>query len=123
VPRSATSTCGPRCRSSVWPIAWITYPRQLSGGQEQRGRHRPGDRRRPAHPGADEPTGDLDAKSAEEILDLLNRLNKEFHKTIVMVTHDPRAAAHAHRLLHLDKGVLSSETRSRPSARGSPGRP
>ena len=59
---------------------------------------------------ADEPTGDLDAKSAEEILDLLNRLNREFHKTIVMVTHDPRAAAHAHRLLHLDKGVLSPET-------------
>ena len=56
---------------------------------------------------ADEPTGDLDAKSAEEILDLLDRLNTEFQKTIVMVTHDPRAAARAHRLVHLDKGSLS----------------
>ena len=58
---------------------------------------------------ADEPTGDLDARSAGEILDLLNRLNTEHHKTIVMVTHDPRAAARAHRMLHLDKGVLSVE--------------
>jgi putative ABC transport system ATP-binding protein len=56
---------------------------------------------------ADEPTGDLDAKSAEEILDLLKRLNEEFSKTIVMVTHDPRAASHAHSMFHLDKGVLS----------------
>ena len=88
------------------------YPRQLSGGQEQRVAIARAIVADPLILVADEPTGDLDAKSAEEILDLLNRLNKEFHKTIVMVTHDPRAAAHAHRLLHLDKGVLSSETRS-----------
>ena len=57
---------------------------------------------------ADEPTGDLDAKSAEEILDLLETLNREFKKTIVMVTHDPRAAERAHTQRHLDKGVLRS---------------
>ena len=55
---------------------------------------------------ADEPTGDLDAKSASEILDLLCELRESLHKTILMVTHDPRAAARAHRILHLDKGVL-----------------
>ena len=55
---------------------------------------------------ADEPTGDLDAKSAHEILDLLVTLNREFHKTIVMVTHDPRAAERAHSRRHLEKGVL-----------------
>ena len=86
------------------------YPRQLSGGQEQRVAIARAIVADPLILVADEPTGDLDAKSAEEILDLLNRLNKEFHKTIVMVTHDPRAAARSHRLLHLDKGVLSSET-------------
>jgi len=86
------------------------YPRQLSGGQEQRvaiARAIVTDRLILV---ADEPIGDLDAKSAEEILVLLNRLNDEYHKTIVMVTHDPRAAARAHRQLHLDKGVLSPET-------------
>ena len=57
---------------------------------------------------ADEPTGDLDRKSAAEILQLLERLNREFHKTIVMVTHDPHAAERAHRVLHLEKGVLSN---------------
>jgi len=86
------------------------YPRQLSGGQEQRVAIARAIVADPLILVADEPTGDLDAKSAEEILDLLNRLNREFHKTIVMVTHDPRAAARAHRLLHLDKGVLSPET-------------
>ena len=55
---------------------------------------------------ADEPTGDLDAKSAAEILNLMNRLNTEFGKTIVMVTHDPNAAARAKRTLHLEKGLL-----------------
>ena len=58
---------------------------------------------------ADEPTGDLDAKSAEEILTLLNRLNAEYKKTIVMVTHDPKAAGRAHRMIHLDKGVLHAD--------------
>ncbi len=88
------------------------YPRQLSGGQEQRVAIARAIVADPLILVADEPTGDLDAKSAEEILDLLNRLNREYSKTIVMVTHDPRAAAHAHRQLHLDKGVLSAETRA-----------
>jgi putative ABC transport system ATP-binding protein len=82
------------------------YPRQLSGGQEQRvaiARAIVGD---PSVLVADEPTGDLDAKSAEEILALLETLNRDFHKTIVMVTHDPRAAERAHVQRHLDKGVL-----------------
>ena len=56
---------------------------------------------------ADEPTGDLDAKSAEEILDLMETLNRDFRKTIVMVTHDPRAADRAHVQRHLEKGVLT----------------
>ncbi len=85
------------------------YPRQLSGGQEQRVAIARAIVTDPLILVADEPTGDLDAKSAEEILDLLNRLNGEFHKTIVMVTHDPRAASRAHKLLHLDKGVLSRD--------------
>lgn len=86
------------------------YPRQLSGGQEQRVAIARAIVSDPVILVADEPTGDLDAKSAEEILMLLKRLNVEFHKTIVMVTHDPKAAAWAHRLLHLDKGVLHAET-------------
>ena len=57
---------------------------------------------------ADEPTGDLDAKSAEEILALMETLNRDFKKTIVMVTHDPRAAPSAHTQQHLEKGVLAS---------------
>jgi putative ABC transport system ATP-binding protein len=83
------------------------YPRQLSGGQEQRvaiARALVSD---PEVLLADEPTGDLDRKSAEEILQLIERLNREFKKTIVMVTHDPHAAERAHRMVHLDKGVLS----------------
>ena len=58
---------------------------------------------------ADEPTGDLDARNAEEILELMGRLNEEFDKTIVMVTHDPKAALHARRILHLEKGLLVEE--------------
>jgi putative ABC transport system ATP-binding protein len=83
------------------------YPRQLSGGQEQRVAIARAVVADPRILVADEPTGDLDARSAEEILDLLNRLNLEYRKTIVMVTHDPRAAARAHAMVHLDKGVLS----------------
>ena len=82
------------------------YPRQLSGGQEQRvaiARAIVGD---PKLLVADEPTGDLDAKSAEEILTLMEALNRDFKKTIVMVTHDPRASQRAHAQKHLDKGVL-----------------
>ncbi len=83
------------------------YPRQLSGGQEQRVAIARAIVTDPTLLVADEPTGDLDAKSAEEILDLLKRLNVEFRKTIIMVTHDPRAAGHAHSVIHLDKGLLS----------------
>ena len=82
------------------------YPRQLSGGQEQRVSIARAIATDPSLLVADEPTGDLDAKSAGEILDLLQRLNDEFDKTIVMVTHDPNAAARARQLLHLEKGVL-----------------
>lgn len=83
------------------------YPRQLSGGQEQRVAIARAIVTDPTLLVADEPTGDLDSKSAEEILDLIKRLNEEFHKTIIMVTHDPRAAGHAHTQLHLEKGLLS----------------
>jgi putative ABC transport system ATP-binding protein len=84
------------------------YPRQLSGGQEQRvaiARAIVGD---PKVLVADEPTGDLDARSAGEILDLVTTLNRDFKKTIVMVTHDPRASQRAHVQRHLDKGVLTA---------------
>jgi putative ABC transport system ATP-binding protein len=84
------------------------YPRQLSGGQEQRVAIARAIVADPAILVADEPTGDLDAKSADEILELLRRLSGEFQKTIVMVTHDPKAAAVARRMVHLDKGVLSA---------------
>lgn len=82
------------------------YPRQLSGGQEQRVAIARAIVTDPHILVADEPTGDLDAKSAEEILDLMETLNREFGKTIVMVTHDPRAASRAHSQRHLEKGVL-----------------
>ena len=84
------------------------YPRQLSGGQEQRVGIARAIVTDPTLLLADEPTGDLDRKSAEEILQLLERLNREFQKTIVMVTHDPHAAERAGRMVHLDKGVLSA---------------
>jgi len=82
------------------------YPRQLSGGQEQRVAIARALATDPTILVADEPTGDLDRKSAEEVLTLLERLNKEFQKTIVMVTHDPHAAERAHIVRHLDKGEL-----------------
>ena len=82
------------------------FPRQLSGGQEQRVAIARAIVTDPTLILADEPTGDLDAKSAEEILFLLERLNKEFRKTIILVTHDPRAANKARVIRHLDKGVL-----------------
>ena len=82
------------------------YPRQLSGGQEQRVSIARAIAADPTLLVADEPTGDLDAKSAAEILDLMERLNREFQKTIVMVTHDPNAAERAKQVLHLNKGVL-----------------
>jgi len=82
------------------------FPRQLSGGQEQRVGIARGIVTDPYLLVADEPTGDLDRKSAEEILTLLQQLNQDFQKTIVMVTHDPLAAQRASRVLHLDKGKL-----------------
>ncbi len=87
------------------------YPRQLSGGQEQRVAIARAVVTDPTVLVADEPTGDLDARSAEDILDLMATLNREFGKTIVMVTHDPRAAARAHTERHLDKGVLSKSVK------------
>ena len=84
------------------------YPRQLSGGQEQRVAIARAIVADPKVLVADEPTGDLDAKSAEEILALMETLNRDFRKTIVMVTHDPRAAQRAHVQRHLEKGVLTT---------------
>jgi putative ABC transport system ATP-binding protein len=82
------------------------YPRQLSGGQEQRVAIARAIVTDPTLLLADEPTGDLDAKSGGEVLTLLQRLNQEFKKTIVMVTHDPHAAERATHTLHLEKGTL-----------------
>ncbi len=89
------------------------YPRQLSGGQEQRvgiARALVSD---PTFLLCDEPTGDLDRKSADEILDLLAQLVNAYDKTVLMVTHDPRAAERAHTVLHLDKGVLVESAQGR----------
>jgi putative ABC transport system ATP-binding protein len=82
------------------------YPRELSGGQEQRVAIARAIVTDPPLIVADEPTGDLDRKSADDILTLLERLNREFAKTIIMVTHDPAAAERAKKVHHLDKGAL-----------------
>ena len=84
-------------------------PRELSGGQEQRVGIARAIVTDPTLLLCDEPTGDLDRKSGDEILDLLQALNREYGKTIIMVTHDPHAAERAHRTIHLDKGVLAKE--------------
>jgi len=95
------------------------YPRQLSGGQEQRVGIARAIVTDPTLLLCDEPTGDLDRKAGDEILDLLQALNRDHGKTIVMVTHDPHAADRARRTLHLDKGVLAqSETPAMASSRG-----
>ncbi|HUX93133.1 MAG TPA: ABC transporter ATP-binding protein [Ignavibacteriaceae bacterium] len=86
------------------------YPKQLSGGQEQRVAIARAIVTDPVILVADEPTGDLDRNSAGEILILMERLNQEFNKTILMVTHDPHAASKAHVIRHLEKGDLIQET-------------
>jgi putative ABC transport system ATP-binding protein len=91
------------------------YPRQLSGGQEQRVAIARAIVTDPYLLVADEPTGDLDRQSAEEILNLMEQLNREFEKTIVMVTHDPNAAKRATRILHLDKGQLVDDIVNQPA--------
>jgi putative ABC transport system ATP-binding protein len=84
------------------------YPKQLSGGQEQRVAIARAIVTDPTVLVADEPTGDLDRTSATEIMNLLDQLNKQYKKTIVMVTHDPRAAERAHKVMHLEKGELTN---------------
>ncbi|MDH3733836.1 MAG: ABC transporter ATP-binding protein [Gemmatimonadota bacterium] len=84
------------------------YPGQLSGGQQQRVGIARAIVSDPSIILGDEPTGDLDAASADEILTLLQRLNQEYHKTIIMVTHDAKAAERADVIVHLDKGVLTA---------------
>jgi putative ABC transport system ATP-binding protein len=91
------------------------FPRQLSGGQEQRVAIARAIVTDPTFLLADEPTGDLDRRSADEIMDLIERLVREHGKTVLMVTHDPRAAERAHVVLHLEKGVLV-ESRPGPVA-------
>ncbi|HET9917816.1 MAG TPA: ABC transporter ATP-binding protein [Candidatus Binatia bacterium] len=83
------------------------YPRQLSGGQEQRVAIARAVASDPAILVADEPTGDLDKASAEEVLELMDRLNRELNKTILMVTHDPHAAERARSIRHLEKGEMA----------------
>jgi putative ABC transport system ATP-binding protein len=88
------------------------YPAQLSGGQQQRVAIARALITDPTLISADEPTGDLDLESAKEILDLLCRLNEEFGKTIILVTHDPQAASRAPRLVRLIKGNLMTDERN-----------
>ncbi|MHB8383546.1 MAG: ABC transporter ATP-binding protein [Candidatus Binataceae bacterium] len=95
------------------------YPRQLSGGQEQRVAIARALVTDPTIVVADEPTGDLDAKSAEEILNLLTDLNRQFHRTIVMVTHDPRAERFVDTVYRLDKGIMAGVE----PGKGGPSRP
>jgi putative ABC transport system ATP-binding protein len=94
------------------------YPRQLSGGQEQRVGIARAIVTDPTLLLCDEPTGDLDRKAGDEILDLLHALNRDHGKTIVMVTHDPHAAERAARTLHLEKGVLAGTADAAMPSRG-----
>ena len=87
------------------------YPSQLSGGQQQRVAIARAVVTDPTILVADEPTGDLDRVSAEDVLGLMARLNKEFGKTIIMVTHDPKAAERARLIRHLEKGVMSNNSK------------
>ena len=86
-------------------------PRELSGGQEQRVGIARAIVTDPTLLLCDEPTGDLDRRSGDEILNLLQALNREYGKTIIMVTHDPHAAERAHRIVHLDKGLLREDAK------------
>jgi putative ABC transport system ATP-binding protein len=95
------------------------YPRQLSGGQEQRVAIARAIVADPTILLCDEPTGDLDRASGDEILDIIARLSKEFDKTVFLVTHDPLAAKRANTILHLDKGALLEHSAGKPSASGS----
>jgi putative ABC transport system ATP-binding protein len=92
------------------------YPRQLSGGQEQRVAIARAIVADPTLTMLDEPTGQLDAKSSQEVLTLLARLNDEFGKTVVVVTHDPHVAARAKRQLHLEKGTFVEQAQVAPPA-------
>jgi putative ABC transport system ATP-binding protein len=87
-------------------LAWHLLPKQLSGGQEQRVAIARAIVTDPDLLLADEPTGNLDAAAAEDVLTMLQRLNKEFNKTVIMVTHDPHAAKFARTVRHLEKGRL-----------------
>ncbi len=98
-------------------------PRELSGGQEQRVAIARAIATDPKILLADEPTGDLDRTTADQVLELLQRLNRELHKTILMVTHDPEAAAYADRVIHLDKGRLGRiDDNRQQAARGADAR-
>ena len=93
-------------------------PRELSGGQEQRVAIARAIATDPALILADEPTGDLDRATADSVLELLQRLNRELRKTVLMVTHDPQAATFADRVVHLDKGRLGRIDDNRRAAAG-----
>ena len=97
------------------------YPNELSGGQQQRVAIARALISDPALIVADEPTGDLDRTTGEEILSLLDRFNRELHKTIIMVTHDPKAAARARRIVQLEKGRIEEDARPTNRAGRDPG--
>ena len=94
------------------------YPRQLSGGQEQRVAIARAVVADPTLILLDEPTGQLDARSSQEVLSLLSRLNEEFGKTVIVVTHDPHAAERAKRQLHLEKGTFVEQGQRAPATAG-----
>ena len=109
-------SCAPRA-ASMWSAALAMvglsdrmthYPSELSGGQQQRVAIARAVITDPTILVADEPTGDLDRQSAADVLELMDQLNVQLGKTIIMVTHDQRAASAAKRLIHLDKGVLTN---------------
>ncbi|MCC6465805.1 MAG: ABC transporter ATP-binding protein [Planctomycetes bacterium] len=96
------------------------YPRQLSGGQQQRVAIARAIVTDPRIIVADEPTGNLDAKSEAEVLDILSQLNRRFGKTVIMVTHDPHSASVARRVIHLDKGILHDTQQPAPAGKEAP---